>query len=137
MAALIFSMFAPLAPMTMPGFATFKVTVTRVLSLSKRRSMSMPDTPASLSFTAFLLLSSVNSRFLIMVRSFASDTRLSAKLFLSAYQRVLQSLMTPTRAPCGFTFWPIRKPPYFWSSTTVMWLVRLSIGEALPRLRAT
>jgi hypothetical protein len=27
--------------------------------------------------------------------------------------------------------------PYFWSSTTLMWLVRLSIGDALPRLRAT
>jgi hypothetical protein len=31
------------------------------------------------------------------------------------------------------------KPPYafFWSSTTLMWLVRLSMGDALPRLRAT
>ena len=26
---------------------------------------------------------------------------------------------------------------FFWSSTTLMWQVRLSMGEALPRLRAT
>jgi hypothetical protein len=27
--------------------------------------------------------------------------------------------------------------PYFWSSTTLMWLVRFNIGDALPRDRAT
>ena len=48
-----------------------------------------------------------------------------AEILLEANQRLSQSLITPTRMPCGFTFWPIVFPPYSFSfRTTVMWLVR-------------
>ena len=97
------SICSPPLPMTMPGRAQCRKTVTT----SPLRSISILGTPAP--YRVFL-------RYL---RIFWSSTIRSPTFSSLAYQRESQSLMTPTRRPWGLTFCPINgsPPSYAFSAT--------------------
>ena len=83
-----FSMSSPLRPITTPGRAVWIV----MLALRAARSMWMRLTEASFS------LARRNSR------TRQSDRMYAGKLFVSAYQRDVQSRVMPRRMPIGLTF---------------------------------
>ena len=105
-----FSISVPPLPMITPGREQWMKMRTWALS----RSISMVGTPAAYSL------------FLRYLRILSSSTIRSPTLSGRAYQRESQSLMTPTRRPCGLTFCPINQAS-FSATTTVMWLVLFRI----------
>ena len=80
---------APRRPMTIPGLAVWISTRTRSLV----RSISTLEMPA-------------RSMPRCSIRRMATSSATYSLYSLSAYQRLLKSVVMPSRNPCGFTFCP-------------------------------